>query len=185
MSGMRRGELLGPRWQDLDLDRERLSVSQTVVTVGREIQFSTPKTRSGRRVVAIDSLTVEALRQHRLKQSEERLALGRGRASEDGLVFCHGDGSPLHPNALTQMFKRLVKSSGVRRIRFHDLRHSWAPLALAAGAHVKVVQEQLGHSTSAITLDVYSHSLPAMRDDAAARVAERVLADSAPSVGPS
>jgi integrase len=156
-----------------------------VVTAGKGVEFSTPKTRSGRRVVAIDSVTVEALRQHRLRQSEERLALGLGRAPEDGLVFCHEDGSPLHPNAVSQMFKRLVRSSGVRRIRFHDLRHSWASLALAAGVHVKVVQEQLGHSTSAITLDVYSHSIPAMRDDAAARVAERVRAASEPSVTPS
>ncbi len=162
-----------------------LSVSQTVVTAGKGVEFSTPKTRSGRRVVAIDSVTVEALRQHRLRQSEERLALGLGRSPEDGLVFCHEDGSPLRPNAVSQMFKRLVRSSGVRRIRFHDLRHTWASLALAAGVHVKVVQEQLGHSTSAITLDVYSHSIPAMRDDAAARVAERVLAASEPSVGPS
>jgi len=185
MSGMRRGELLGLRWQDLDLDRECLSVSQTAVTVGSGVEFSTPKTRSGRRVVAIDAITTEALRQHRLKQSEERLALGLGRAPEDGLVFCHEDGSPLRPNAVTQTFKRLVKTSGVRRIRFHDLRHSWASLALAAGVHVKVVQEQLGHSTSAITLDVYSHSIPTMRDDAAARVAERVLAASVASSAPS
>jgi integrase len=185
MSGMRRGELLGLRWQDLDLDRERLSVSQTVVTVGQEVLFSTPKTRSGRRVVAIDSVTVEALRQHRLRQSEERLALGLGRAPEDGLVFCHECGSPLHPDFVSGMFKRLVGSSGVRRIRFHDCRHTWASLALAAGVHVKVVQEQLGHSSSQITLDVYSHSIPAMRDDAAARVAERIRAASEPSVGPS
>ncbi|HST24420.1 MAG TPA: site-specific integrase [Gaiellaceae bacterium] len=185
MTGMRRGELLGLRWQDVDLDQERISISQTVVTVGQEVQISTPKTRSGRRVVALDAVTVEALRAHRLRQLEERLAFGLGRSPEDGLVFCREDGSPLSPNGVTLTFKRLVKSSGVRRIRFHDLRHTWASLALAVGVHVKVVQEQLGHSTSAITLDVYSHAIPAMRDDAVERVAERVLAASQPTAGAS
>ena len=173
---MRRGELAGLRWQDVDFDSiTRLSVSQTIVTVGRETELSTPKTASGRRLIALDTQTAAALRLHRKQQTEERLALGLGHHGEHGLVFTQIDGALLHPNAVTHAFAHRIKNANVPKIRFHDLRHTHASLALAAGVHVKVVQERLGHSTSSITLDIYSHAIPAMQEDAAQRVASLIF----------
>jgi integrase len=156
------------------------------VTVGKEIRLSTPKTASGRRSLSLDAGTVDELRAHRKRQAEERMALGLGRADEDSLVFCQLDGSPLHPSAISHAFYRRVKNAGVPKIRFHDLRHSFASLALAAGVHVKVVQERVGHANSSITLDIYSHSVPAMHEEAAERVAALIFAaDPELTVGPS
>lgn len=169
-TGLRRGEVLGARWRDLDLENGRLAVSQTVISVDYHIKFSTPKTARGRRSVAIDTETVRVLREHRKRQLEERLALG-GYAEDLGLVFCAFDGRPIHPSNLSKWFAKLVARAGVPRIRFHDLRHTHATLALAAGIHPKVVSERLGHSSVSITLDTYSHAIPAMEAEAAERVA--------------
>ncbi len=177
------GELLGARWQDLDLERGRLSISQTVVAVGKEVLLSTPKTASGRRTVALDTVTVEALRAHRKRQLEERVALGLGRPSGDDLVFAEPTGEPLRPNALSHAFGHRVKAAKLPPLRFDDLRHTFASLALAAGVHPEVVRERLGHTNIAITLDIYSHAIPAMQEDAAERVAALVFASAETSVG--
>lgn len=172
-SGMRRGELLGLTWGAVDLDAARLSISQTLVTVDYAVSFSTPKTRAGRRSIALDGETVQALREHRKRQVEERLSLG-GYAEDHDLVFCELDGEPLHPGQVSKRFDRLLRASGVRRIRFHDLRHTHATLALQAGVHPLVVSERLGHSTVSITLDTYSHTIPSMQEEAAEKVAALV-----------
>ncbi len=173
-TGLRRGEALGVRWRDLDLDGARLSVSQTVVSVDYAVLCSEPKTQAARRSVALDPDTVRVLREQRKQQVEERLALG-GYSDDRDLVFCNIDGGPLHPSNLSKRFDRLVKGAGVPRIRFHDLRHTHATLALRAGIHPKVVQERLGHATIAITLDTYSHAIPAMQEEAATKVAALVF----------
>jgi integrase len=174
-SGLRRGELLGLRWRDLDLSGGRLSVTQTLVSVNYAVTFSSPKTAKGRRSVALDPATVAALRAHRVAMLEERLSLGLGAPTDDGLVFTALDGEPLHPAQFSDRFDRLVKAAGVPRIRLHDLRHTHATLALQAGVHPKVVSERLGHSTVAMTLDIYSHAIPAMQEEAAAKVAALVF----------
>ena len=126
--------------------------------------------------MALDPATVQALQDHAGRQADEREAFGSG--YEDGdLLFCQPDGSPLSPNAFTQTFDRLVKSSGQPRIRLHDLRHTHATLALQAGIHSKVVSEQLGHATVSITLDTYSQAIPAMQETAADLVAALVLSE--------
>lgn len=176
-TGMRRGEVLGLRWRDLDLDKGRLSVTQTLVGEGR---VSSPKTEKGRRSVALDSGTVDALRSHWERELQERLAFGPD-YQDSGLVFRREDGLPLSPNAFSQTFDRLVASSGLPRIRLHDLRHTHATMALQAGVHPKVVSERLGHSTVSITLDIYSHAIPALQESAAELVAALVL--SAPPAG--
>lgn len=169
-TGMRRGELLGLRWLDLDLDSARASIVQTMVDAPREPQVSAPKTEKGRRAVALDPETVVALRAHRKAQAAEKLALGP--AYEDrGLVFCREDGAPIWPRTFSRMFERLAEDAGLPAIRLHDLRHTYATLALQAGVHPKVVQERLGHANFGITLDTYSHAIPAMQEDAAATVA--------------
>lgn len=174
-TGMRRGEVLGVRWTDIDLDKGALSVRQTLLCVDYELEFGTPKTARGRRQIALDKGTVTILKAWKKRQLEERIAIGGGYHDEHGLVFTKVDGSPLHPDLFSQTFDRLVSKSGLPRIRLHDLRHTHATMALQANVPVKVVSERLGHASVAITLDVYSHVLPGMQEDAAEKVARLVF----------
>ena len=171
---MRRGELLGIQWSDVDLGRARIAVRRSLVTVGHEVVVSEPKTAKGRRSVALDPATVASLKVWRLHQAAERLAWGPAWI-DSGLVFTREDGRPLHPREVTRAFSRHVLAAGVPIIRLHDLRHTHATLALAAGVHPKVVQERHGHANIAITLDTYSHAIPAMQESAAATVARLVF----------
>lgn len=175
-TGVRRGEVLGLRWQDVDLDAGRLAIRQTLITIGYELKFSSPKTKRSTRQIAIDPGTVAVLRSHRARQLEERMAWGPA-YTESGLVFTREDGSPIHPDRVSKMFNSIVEKIGLPRIRLHDLRHTHATLALQAGIHPKVVSERLGHATVSITLDTYSHVIPAMQEDAADRVASLVFGD--------
>jgi len=169
-TGMRRGELLGLRWREVDLDSGRVSIVRTITTVnGQPIETST-KTNKSRRRVALDTATVEVLRAHREREEVERKAAGSA-WHETGLVFTLEDGSAIHPDRFSRWFSRLVELAGVPHIRLHDLRHTHATLALEAGVHPKVVSERLGHATVGITLDLYSHVSPAMDEDAAERIA--------------
>ena len=174
-TGLRRGEVLGLTWRNVDLGASRIAVTQAIIPVNGAVTYSTPKTAKGRRSVALDAFTVNVLRAHRVRQLEERLVLGLGTPAEDALVFTDLDGSPLHPDRFSASFDRLVKAAGVPRIRLHDLRHTHATLALQAGVHPKVVSERLGHSNIAITLDTYSHAIPALEEEAAAKVAALVF----------
>jgi integrase len=128
--------------------------------------------------VALDQQTVEALEQHRERQMLERSLMGDAYLDTD-LVFCREDGTIVHPDSLSDMFWRHVRAASLPRIRFHDLRHTHATLALAAGVHPKVVSERPGHASITITLDTYSHAIPAMQETAASLVAALVFDDSA------
>lgn len=172
MTGMRRGELLGLRWQDIDERGQRLSVRQTVISVAYEIQISTPKTHTAR-VVDLDPGTLKVLSTHRRTQQVERAAVGDTYEDHD-LVFCKDDGRPLHPDILRQTWEWRVKKSKLRRIRFHDLRHTHATIGLRAGVPVKVMSERLGHSTPAFTLQQYAHVIPGMQAEAAGAIADLV-----------
>lgn len=176
-TGMRRGEVLGLRWQDVDLDHGRVSVSQTLVVVsGYDVQYSEPKTAKGRRSIALDENTREALKEWRERQSVERALWGDAYTDAD-LVFARENGTPLHPDLFSDAFWRHVAEAKLPRIRFHDLRHTHATLALAAGVHPKVVSERLGHASVVITLDTYSHAIPAMQETAAELVASLVFTE--------
>jgi integrase len=173
-TGMRRGEALGLRWSDVDLEAGRVAIRQTVTAVDHKIVIAS-RTKTGKaRNIELDAGTLAALRSWRKLQAEERLLMGAG-YQEYGLVFCHPDGRPYHPERFTREFDRRVERFDLARIRLHDLRHTWATLALSAGVPAKVVSERLGHSSIAITLDTYSHVLPAMQSDAAERVADLIL----------
>jgi integrase len=174
MTGERRGEVLGVVWPNVDLQAARLAVRRTALEVGGKLIDGEPKTDKGRRNVALDADTVAVLDAHRKRQLEERLALGPA-YQDRGLVFCREDGTPLHPDQVSKAFKRHAKAACLPPIRLHDLRHSHATHCLEAGVHAKVVSERLGHSTVAMTLDTYSHAVPALEEDAAARVAALVL----------
>ncbi|MEX2253836.1 MAG: tyrosine-type recombinase/integrase [Acidimicrobiia bacterium] len=167
-SGLRRSEILGLRWDDVDLDTGTLAVRRARVAAGYDVFEG--ETKSGcSRLVRIPEGTVAALRVHRTAQLEERLAWGAS-WTDMGYLATREDGLPLHPHSLTDAFERKVRAIDVPVIRFHDLRHTCATLLLQAEVHPKVVQEMLGHSSIAITLDIYSHVVPSMQDEAADRL---------------
>jgi integrase len=169
-TGLRRGEVLGLHWSDLDLDAAQLSVRTTLVSVNYEIRFEEPKTSRARRTVALDALTVKILKEHRKNQLEQRLAAGADYRDND-LVFCEADGSPIHPQVTSDRFDRIVERARLPRISMKGLRHTHATLALKAGVPVKVVSERLGHASTSFTMDTYAHVLPGMQEDAAEMVA--------------
>ncbi len=168
-TGLRRGEVLGLRWKDIDLDRGTLTVIQMLGQVRSRLYFKPPKTKAGRRTVTLPAITIEALRQHKVRQSEERLRLGLGR-DDSGLVFTRPDGQPVIPTSFSRTFCEFVKNRGLPPISFHGLRHSHLTHLLRAGVHPKVASARAGHSSTAITMDIYSHILPGMQEDAASKI---------------
>ena len=167
-TGMRQGELLGLKWEDIDMETGILHVRRTLSTaMGEGFSFNPPKTAKSRRSIRSPQLALVSLRRHRAVQLEERIKVARLWKDND-LVFTTGVGTPIsRSDLITRSFKPLLQRSGLPDIRFHDLRHTCATLLLGKGVHVKLVQELLGHSTIAVTLDTYSHVLPGMGDSLA------------------
>jgi integrase len=173
-TGMRRGELLGLKWGDVNLDAGRLAVRRTLIETANQIRWSEPKTAASKRVVTLDAGTVAALRAHRARQLEERLAVGSGYLDGD-LVFADVAGEPSHPASVSKAFTRHVEAAGVPAIRFHDLRHTAATTMLEQGVPLKVVSERLGHSSTRITADRYQHVGESMQTEAAAKLGAALL----------
>jgi len=175
-TGMRRGEALGLTWEDLDLEAGHLSIKKTRIVNGYETLLSTPKTKKGRRMLALDPATTAALKKLRAQQMTQ--CLRRGVPWDDTqAVFTSDDGVPYHPKRVSRLFAEGAKKAGLPVIRLHDLRHTYATLALVSGIHPKVVSERLGHANIGITLDCYSHCLPTLSEEAASRVAALVVPD--------
>jgi integrase len=172
MTGMRRGEVLGLRWRDIDLDRSRIAVRNAIVSVAYEVLESSPKSHQAR-VIDLDPETAAMLGRHRDAPAGERARLGADYQDHD-LVICAEDGAAIHPQSFSQSFERAVASAGVRRIRQHDLRHTHATIAVKAGVPVKVISERLGHESPAFTLKQYAHVLPGMQAEAAELIAAAV-----------
>jgi integrase len=169
-TGMRRGELLALRWDDVDFDRGVVYVRRTMSWIsGYGYKESEPKTKAGRRKIVLANVALEALKEHRVHQSEVRSKAG-DKWRENGIIFCSVYGGFFNPAKVLEIFKQLLKDAGLPHMRFHDLRHSAATILLVAGVHPKVVQERLGHSTIAMTMDVYSHVLPSMQQEAAEKI---------------
>jgi integrase len=172
-TGCRRGEALGLRWSDLDLDAKRASLVQSVQKVDGKVVFGEVKTSASRRRIALDDDTVTMLKTQRKSQAEQRLLMGPAWVDHD-LVFTGATGEPFYPETVTRTFHSTIRRLGLPPITLHGLRHTWASLALEAGIHAKVVQERLGHANVGITLNIYSHVAPVMHEDAAELVADLV-----------
>jgi integrase len=166
--GLRQGELLELRWQEVDLEAGTLRVSRTLSRTKDGSSFTAPKTAKSRRTVRLTSGAIEAIKRRSKQQAEEMVSMGT-LYRDQSLVFASEIGTPLNRhnvrhNVNYRSFKPLLERAGLPNMRFHDLRHACAPLLLAKGVHPKFVQELLGHATIAITLDTYSHVLPGMGD---------------------
>ncbi len=177
-TGMRRGELIGLKWQDINFKAGTLQVVRVLTRVPtkmpeREHVYveAEPKTEKSRRSVLLAPFAHEALKDHRVHQLEIKLKAGSDWQDHD-YVFCTLHGTHLNPNHIVDEFKKLLKQADLPNIRFHDLRHSAASLLLSLGIHPKVVQELLGHTQISITMDVYSHLLPGMQKDAMSKLDE-------------
>lgn len=166
-TGARRGELLGLRWQDVDLEDGIVTIRRSLSDADGVLRLLGTKT-SRSRTVSIGPTVVAALDRERAVQSSRRRASGDAWRDRWGLVFTEEDGRPVPPMRVTRAFRRLVRRLELPVIRFHDLRHSHASLLLAQGASIKLVSQRLGHTTIAMTMDVYAHLLPGMDRDAAA-----------------
>jgi len=162
-TGMRQGEILGLRWQDLDLDKSVVHVVRTLTRERGEHVFGPPKSDSGVRDIPLSSQTVEALKTHRVAQARDRLAMGRSYNNQD-LVIARTTGEVMSQPILREKFIDLVAKVGIGQIRFHDLRHTHASLLLELGENMKVIQEQLGHSTLSVTADTYTHLSKTLKD---------------------
>ncbi len=172
-TGLRRGEALGLRWADVDMQAGVLRVRQTLTDIGGRLAFGKPKTRGSERLVDLDSATLGALLAHQLAQDSERAAWGDAYVYS-GLVFTREDGQPLRPEYVTRRMQAIAERAGLPRKRLHDLRHGSASLQLMAGVPIAVVSKRLGHSSLSITSDTYSHLLRGVGRDAAEAAAALV-----------
>lgn len=166
--GLRMGEILGLRWEDVDLDARTLTVRKQLQRLDGKPQLVDLKTRQSRRTLALPAGLAGALREHRKRQLEARLLAGeRWRGEDWGLVFTSTIGTPLDPRNLTDRYKALLARAGLPALRFHDLRHSCASLLIAQGIPAKIVMETLGHSQISLTLNTYAHVFPEVQRQAA------------------
>jgi integrase len=173
-TGLREGELLGLRWEDVDLDAGKLAVRKQLTRTSDGLSFTAPK-RGKTRSVRLTGHAVNTLKNHRKRQLKERLSAG-SLWRENGLVFASTVGTPVDVSNLTyRSFRPLLERAGLPRIRFHDLRHTCATILLGKGTHPKIVQEMLGHATITQTMDTYSHVLPDMQDSAVIAMQEAFL----------
>ncbi|NSW76107.1 MAG: site-specific integrase [Candidatus Atribacteria bacterium] len=164
-TGLRRGELLGLRWQDVDLDRGVITVSQALAVLSKKLVFLPPKTKAGKRMIPLLPEVVEELRGWKKKWLEEKIALGPDWPETD-LVFPSEVHTPIYPRNFLRVFRDICESAGISGITIHGLRHSFASYLLASGENPKIVQELLGHSSISLTLDTYSKVLPGLKEQA-------------------
>jgi integrase len=182
LRGLRRGEAAGLRWIDVDLDQKIIMIGQQRIAYGHTVTDGPPKTAASRRTIALDRVTVRVLRAHLDRQTAEHAAAGRA-WHKSGYVFTTPDGQPLHPDWITRRFHRLVTDSGLPPVRLHDLRHGAATLAHEAGADLKTVQEQLGHTSIVLTADTYTSVLLDLHFKTAEATARLVLTAAARNPG--
>jgi integrase len=170
MTGCRRGEALGLTWPDLDIENGRVAIRRALVPINGRLVETEPKTKRGRRLIALDAETVAVLRMQATLQLAEQQELGDDWV-ESGRVFTQENGAQLHPERISALFRRLVRAAALPPIPLQGLRHTYASLALAKGVNPAIVSRRLGHATVAFTLDIYSHVLPQVDAEAAEMIA--------------
>ncbi len=169
-TGMRRGELLALKWQDISFSQSMLQVKRIFTRQpGNRYVEAEPKTAKSRRSILLAPMVLDLLQEHRKHQNEIKREAGADWQDHD-LVFCTSLGTPLNPNKVLERFNTLLKKAGLPHIRFHDLRHSAATILLLMKVNPKVVQEILGHNQISMTMDIYSHVLPTMQEDAVSKM---------------
>ena len=176
-SGLRRGELLALRWQDIDFDAGHLLEQALEETTRAGLVFKAPKSRHGRGTVTLPPSTIAVLREHWKKQQEQRLMLGLGKAPANALVFANFDGAAYSPNLLSKQWRRAMKAVGLKAT-LHSLRHTHASTLIASGLDVMTISRRLGHGSAALTLNVYGHLFKP--DDRAAAIMETVFGGEPP-----
>lgn len=170
-TGMRQGELLGLRWSDVDFEHDAVTVRHQLQWIDRTWTLTEPKSARSRRTLAVDPAIMRVLKEHRVRQLEERLIVGdEWKETIADLVFRNSVGNPLDAPAVTHRFQRTLERAGLPRMRFHDLRHGAASLLLSQGVHARVVMEQLGHSQISLTMNTYAHVAPELQREAASRL---------------
>jgi integrase len=162
---MRRSELVGLRWRDIDFERSAVSVTRGLVSVGYELKLSPGKTPRARRRIDLDPTTIGILKAWKDWQAVEQAAAGAD--AEPGWVVAEPDGRPVHPHSVAQACDRIAAKAGLPQIHLHGLRHTHATLLIKAGVPVKVVSERLGHNTTAFTIETYQHVLAGMQAETA------------------
>jgi integrase len=167
--GLRRGEMLGLQWEDIDFEKNQIHVVRNRVVVDGKSVVKDPKTESSRRTVDVPVQLIQKLRQHKTKCLANRLRLGQAYTVSE-YVIVHPDGKPIYPEYVSQMFTKLQKKAGLPKCRFHDLRHLCASIMLMQGVNVKVAQEHLGHKDISTTMNIYSHVLPSVAKEAAQKI---------------
>lgn len=177
MTGMRRGELLGLRWRDVDLENCQASIRQSYTALhDGSMHLDNTKTKGSERTVALPNSVVVALKKHKASQATHQLKLGSTYKDHD-LVFASETDTPINASNLHRHFKSTLETAELPNTRFHDLRHTHATLMLQEGVHPKIVSERLGHSSIQITLDTYSHVLPNLQSEAADKLNKALFGD--------
>jgi integrase len=156
-TGMRRGEIAGLQWRDIDLNGKKLHIERSVESTEAGLRVKSPKTAHGRRLIALPEAAVTVLRQHRKATMETRLALGAGRLPDEAFVFGDIEGKVRDPVLLTEHWRRLTKARGLPAVTLQSLRHSHASALIAAGTDIVTVSRRLGHGSPTVTLGVYAH----------------------------
>ena len=171
--GLRRGELLGLQWCDIDWDRKRISIVRNRVVVDGKTLVKEPKTENSIRTLDVPEQLIRKLKQHRVKCMENSVELGAAYTSTE-FVIVHPDGKPIYPEYLSQMLTKLLKNAGLPQCRFHDLRHLCATIMVRQGVDVKTAQQRLGHKDIKTTLEIYAHVFASMSRDASDKIGELV-----------
>jgi integrase len=168
-TGMRKGELLGIKWEDIDFNKKRIEVKRQAIRTDKGTILKKPKTKAGNRIIPVTDNVIKKLKKHKIRQSENKLALGSNYKDKD-LVNCNKIGDLINPVTAYTEFKEIIRSIKLPDIRLHDLRHTFSTLFLEAGGNIKTLQQILGHSSISVTMDTYSHVTDEMLDSAAKNI---------------
>lgn len=169
-TGMRQGELIGLKWEDVDFDKKRIEVKRQIQRTDEGLVFKKTKTKAGNRVIPITDDVIRELKRQKIRQNEKKLALGKNYNNDVDLICSNSVGNPIDAKKIYNFFKEISREAKLPEIRFHDLRHTFATLFLECGGSIKVLQQILGHSSISVTMDTYSHVTDEMLDNAAKNI---------------